>query len=81
MMKAIANRQCNRACADWICQEVGCLNQDGHTLRPRIKLLIKRLDKVKMRKSDYEEGASIPIRVINTPPNNVIRLEDYKKDE
>ena len=82
-MKLFVNAPCTSPCPDPICQQIGCLNQDGFALRHRIKLLLNRLDKVKMRKSDYEsEGVEIPVKVIKTPPpDNVVDIKDFKKDE
>ena len=42
--KAKVNGMCTSACSDPICQKIGCLNQDGFTLRPRINLLLLRLE-------------------------------------
>jgi len=42
--KAKVNGMCTSACSDPICQKVGCLNQDGFSLRPRLNLLLLRLE-------------------------------------
>ena len=42
--KAKVNGICTTACSDPICQKIGCLNQDGFTLRPRLNLLLLRLE-------------------------------------
>ncbi len=43
--KAKVNGICAFACSDPMCQKIGCLNQDGFTLRPRLNLLLLRLER------------------------------------
>ena len=43
--KSEVNGICASACSDPICQKIGCLNQDGFALRPRLNLLLLRLER------------------------------------
>ena len=69
--KAEVNRCCTTACGDAICQQIGCLNQDGFTLRPRIKLLLLRVNK------KYEK----PIIEKVEPPTNIVDINEYKRNK
>ena len=71
--KAEVNRCCEVACSDPICQQIGCLNQDGYTLRPRIKLLLLRVNK------KYEKPNRRLIIEKVEPPTNVVDINEYRK--
>lgn len=83
-LKAKANKCCVRPCQDPICQKIGCLNQDGLTLRPRIKLLLMRLERVVGDVGEFEETAPT-LEVVEDPivaeKTNVVDFSKYLKSE
>ena len=88
--KAEVNRCCTTACGDAICQQIGCLNQDGYTLRPRIKLLLLRVNK-KYEKPNRKliiekveppkKTATAHGTLVITSAQNVVDINEYKRNK